>query len=358
MGVLPCGDLLDLNDCSVTEWKNLIKLADDIRLNPRDYVHRCEGQVLATLFYEPSTRTQMSFQAAMLRLGGQIIGFDNPVNSSVSKGETLMDTMRIVSNYADIIVVRHPQEGAARAASLYARCPVINAGDGGHLHPTQTLTDLVTLSTVKGRMTGLRIGVCGDLKYGRTVHSLLKAMSRFEGNRFYLISTPELSVPDYCKEILDAAGCPYEEVNALDDCIAELDVLYMTRIQQERFATLEAYEKQRGVFVLTRDKLKKARSDLAILHPLPRVDEIDPAIDDDPRALYFTQARLGMFGRMALILRMLEDDITIHSARDYQTITADCSNPRCITHMEKYLPHHVCKDESGHDICLYCEEKC
>ncbi|HCC00703.1 MAG TPA: aspartate carbamoyltransferase [Ruminococcaceae bacterium] len=354
---MACGNLLDLNDCSVEEWIGLINLANDIYVNPRDYIHRCDGRVLATLFYEPSTRTQMSFQAAMLRLGGQIIGFDNPVNSSVSKGETLMDTMQIVSNYADIMVIRHPQEGAARAASLYSTSPVINAGDGGHLHPTQTLTDLVTLSMTKGTLSGLHIGVCGDLKYGRTVHSLLKAMSRFPGNRFTFISTPELALPAYCKNLLNAAGCPFEEVPSIEDCIGDLELLYMTRIQAERFSSKEAYEKQRGVFILTEEKMKAARSNLAVLHPLPRVDEIEAAVDRDPRALYFTQAKLGMYGRMALILRMLEDDIVIHSERDYRLTENSCPNPHCITHLERKLPHNVCKGQDGEDICLYCETK-
>ena len=355
---LPCGDLLDLNDCRVEDWLGLIKLAEDIRQNPGDYAHRLDGRLLATLFYEPSTRTQMSFQAAMLRLGGQIIGFDNPVNSSVSKGESLADTMRIVGSYADLIVVRHPLEGAARAASLYAGCPVINAGDGGHLHPTQTLTDLITLSAAKGRLEGLAIGVCGDLKYGRTVHSLLKAMSRFPGNRFYLISTPELAVPDYCKKLLDAAGCPYEDVPSLEACIDRLDVLYMTRIQQERFASREAYEAQKGVFVLDTEKMKRAKPDLAVLHPLPRVDEIAPEVDADPRALYFQQARFGMFGRMALMLRMLEDDIHIRSKRETQPAQGGCCNPRCITHTEKGLPQLACRDDEGQAVCYYCEGRC
>lgn len=354
---MPTGNLIDLNDCTVDEWLELIKLAEDIRLNPRDYMHRCEGRIMATLFYEPSTRTQMSFQAAMLRLGGQIIGFDNPVNSSVSKGESLKDTVRIVSGYSDVIVMRHPQEGAAKAASLYSLCPIVNAGDGGHLHPTQTLTDLVTLSTVKGRLSDMTIGLCGDLKYGRTVHSLIKAMSRFEGNRFILISTPELSVPHYIKEILDASGCTWREAHTLEECIGELDVLYMTRIQRERFATPEEYEKQRGVFVLDTAKLRKARTDMAILHPLPRVDEIEVAIDEDSRALYFQQAAYGMYARMALILKMLDGDFHVADGPATVVNPKACGNPRCITHTERRLPHLYKTEPDGRLSCLYCDER-
>ena len=347
--------LIDLNDCTVEEWDNLVHLALDIREHPRTYMHCCDGKVMATLFYEPSTRTQMSFQAAMLRLGGQIIGFDNPMNSSVSKGETLRDTMRIISGYSDVIAMRHPEEGAPKAASLYAGCPVINAGDGGHLHPTQTLTDLVTLTAVKGRLDGLTVGLCGDLKYGRTVHSLLKAMSRFPGNRFYLIATPELAVPDYVRHILKVAGTPYREVRTLDECIGELDVLYMTRIQQERFVSKADYEKQKGVYVLDREKLSHARPDMSILHPLPRVDEITADIDDDPRALYFRQAGYGMYARMALILRILEGKFRIEAGPATREEAMPCSNPRCITHFEKYLPHLYKTEADGSLACAYCD---
>lgn len=349
------GSLIDLNDCTVEEWMELVRLAGEIRSNPRAFMHRCDGRIMATLFYEPSTRTQMSFQAAMLRLGGQIIGFDNPVNSSVSKGETLRDTVRIVSGYSDVIVMRHPKEGAAKAASLYAGCPIVNAGDGGHLHPTQTLTDLVTLSSVKHRLEGLSVGLCGDLKFGRTVHSLIKALSRFPGNKFYLIATPELAVPEYIRGILQASGCAYEEVRTLDECIGDLDVLYMTRIQQERFATREAYEKQKGVYVLTVDKLRRARPDMAILHPLPRVDELDAAIDDDPRALYFTQAGFGMYARMALILRILDGTLRVDPAAPQET-PHGCANPRCISHFETYLPRLAKPDGRGAMACVYCDE--
>lgn len=347
--------LIDLNDCTAREWSELIRLAADIRLNPADYLGRLRGRVMATLFYEPSTRTQMSFQAAMLRLGGQIIGFDNPVNSSVSKGETLKDTIRIVSGYSDLIVIRHPLEGAAKAASLYSLCPIVNAGDGGHLHPTQTLTDLTTLMSEKGTLTGHTIGLCGDLRYGRTVHSLIRAMCLLGGCKFILISTPELSVPPYVKAIMNRSGCEYSEAATLEECIGDLDVLYMTRIQRERFSTPEAYERQRGVFVLDGAKLRRAKPTLTVLHPLPRVDEITTEVDGDPRAAYFRQAANGMYARMALILKMLEDDIDI-SLPETAESGFDCPNPRCITHAEHYLPHLTKSDGEGGRGCAYCDE--
>jgi aspartate carbamoyltransferase catalytic subunit len=348
--------LIDLNDCSVVEWNELIRLAEDIRLNPADYLSRCRGHIMATLFYEPSTRTQMSFQAAMLRLGGQIIGFDNPVNSSVSKGETLKDTIRIVSGYSDVIVMRHPKEGAAKAASLCSLCPIVNAGDGGHLHPTQTLTDLVTLSNEKGGLTGLAIGLCGDLRYGRTVHSLIKAMCKIGGNKFVLVSTPELSVPQYIKDIMDKSGCEYCEANTLEECIGDLDVLYMTRIQRERFASPEQYERQKGVFVLDRAKMKKAKADLVVMHPLPRVDEIEIEIDEDPRAAYFRQAANGMYARMALILKIIDGNIEISQPAITQDMSHTCHNPRCITQQEHYLNHYFKTDTMGGIACAYCDE--
>ncbi|MBE6886366.1 MAG: aspartate carbamoyltransferase, partial [Ruminococcaceae bacterium] len=297
------GNLIDLNDLPISEWNRIIALAQEIIKRPELYSEKCYGKILATLFYEPSTRTQMSFQTAMLKLGGRIIGFDDPQNSSVSKGESLKDTITIVSNYADMIVLRHPNEGAARAASLYASCPVINAGDGGHLHPSQTLTDLLTLSVEKGRLTDLVVGICGDLVNGRTVHSLIKALSCYRGNSFVLISTPNLRVPSYIKDIMSAAGCPFTEVDSLSEAIPMLDVLYMTRIQRERFTSEEEYLREKDVYRLDREKLMSARSDLRILHPLPRVDEIAIEVDDDPRAAYFRQASYGVYARMALLIR-------------------------------------------------------
>jgi aspartate carbamoyltransferase catalytic subunit len=346
--------LIDFNNLSIQEWNELINLASNIQKNPLHYMHKCEGKILATLFYEPSTRTQMSFHSAMLRLGGQVIGFDNPVNSSVSKGESLKDTIRIVSGYSDILVIRNPLEGSAKAASLYSRCPVVNAGDGGHLHPSQTLTDIVTLSHEKGRLTDLKIGLCGDLKFGRTVHSLIKAMARYEGNSFYLISTPELALPNYIKDEIKGK---YQEFNSLEGCIDQLDVLYMTRIQQERFASTLEYENQRSVYILDKQKLSKAKKDLAVLHPLPRLDEISNEVDDDPRALYFKQAEYGMYARMALIIRMIEDS-SYSKVEELGEVKAEttCSNPKCITKSEKYLPH-LRSSKNDSLSCEYCDGK-
>ena len=277
--ISPYPHLIDLNDYPVSWWKQVVDLGEQIKNHPEIYAGACSNKIMATLFYEPSTRTQMSFQTAMLRLGGRLIGFDNPANSSVSKGETLKDTTKIVSGYADILVMRHPVAGAAKAAALSADCPVINAGDSGHLHPTQTLTDLLTLQCEKGRLDHLTIGLCGDLINGRTVHSLLKAMSCFEGNHFILISTPELGLPSYVKDILNASNCDFEEVSSLEEALPKLDVLYMTRIQQERFASREEYLAQKDTYILTTKKMQAAKKDLIVLHPLPRVDEIEVALD-------------------------------------------------------------------------------
>ena len=346
--------LLDLSDFSRTEWEEIIHLAGDISRDMDSFYGVCRGKILATLFYEPSTRTQMSFQTAMLRLGGRIIGFDNPANSSVAKGETIKDTVRVVSGYADIIAMRHPVAGSAKAASLYSRVPIINAGDGGHLHPTQTLTDLVTLQSEKGTLSGLCIGVCGDLKNGRTVHSLVKAMARFQ-NTFVLISTPNLSIPPYIKDYLAASGCIYREVDNLAEAMPMLDVLYMTRIQRERFESAEEYEKQRGVFVLDMPKMELGKKDLVVLHPLPRVDEIAQEVDDDPRAKYFEQTEYGLFARMALIMKMLEKQTkqlpVTGKSEPYQ-----CSNPRCITCSETYLPRFFRKN-GDLLVCEYCDER-
>ena len=347
--------LIDLSDLTPDEWEDITALACDIRGHLDDYYGTCRGRILATLFYEPSTRTQMSFQTAMLRLGGRIIGFDNPANSSVAKGETLKDTVRVVSGYADIIAMRHPVAGAAFAASLYSRVPVINAGDGGHLHPPQTLTDLVTLRNEKGTFSGLCIGLCGDLKNGRTVHSLIKAMAHFPDNRFVLISTPDLGVPSYIKDFLSAAGCRYEEADNLMEAMPQLDVLYMTRIQQERFASAEEYERQKGVYVLDKEKMARGKKDLVVLHPLPRVDEITQEVDDDPRAKYFEQTEYGLYARMALIARMLEG-----SGKRLDPVPRgmehECSNPQCITRREPYAPH-LFRKQGDLLVCRYCDER-
>ena len=298
----------------------------------------------------------MSFQTAMLRLGGTIIGFDNPQTSSVAKGENLKDTTKIVSGYSDVLVIRHPVAGAAKAAALTADCPVINAGDGGHLHPTQTLTDLLTLKCEKGRLSGLTVGLCGDLLNGRTVHSLCKALSCYPDNHFILISTKELSMPSYIKDYIRAHGGTFEETASLEDAIPKLDMLYMTRIQRERFASIEEYEAQKDTYILTPKKMKLASPEMIVLHPLPRVDEIEMAVDDDPRALYFKQAKYGMYVRMALILTMLQ------SHRKTQLLTGQthpgitCQNPKCITCQEPYLPKSF--TGSGTTLtCEYCDER-
>lgn len=349
-------NLIDLEAVSTEQIDKIIKKAKKIMQSPADFRHACDGKILATLFYEPSTRTQMSFQTAMLKLGGRTIGFDNPMNSSVSKGENLKDTITIVGGYADIIAIRHPIEGTAKAASLYAGVPVVNCGDGGHLHPTQTLTDLVTLSCEKGRLDNLKIGVCGDLLNGRTVHSLIKTLSKYENNSFVLISTEELSVPLYVIDILEKNGCKYEISHSLADSISDLDMLYMTRIQRERFKSEEDYRAQKNVFVLDREKLNKAKDDMIILHPLPRVNEITVDIDDDPRALYFKQAQYGMYGRMALILLLLQDEDFMIYNKTPQICEHRCKNPKCITQQEEYLPNLSYK-KMGMQMCEFCDKR-
>lgn len=350
-------NVIDLEEISKDKLKRVIDLACKIKENPGQYSESCRGKILATLFYEPSTRTQMSFQAAMMRLGGSTLGFDNPMNSSVSKGESLKDTVKIISGYADIIAMRHPVEGAAKAASLYSDVPVINAGDGGHLHPTQTLTDLVTLYNEIGRLDHLKIGLCGDLKYGRTVHSLIKTMRHYEGNEFILISTKDLEVPGYIKSILKASGCKYTELNSLSEAMPLLDVLYMTRIQKERFSSEEEYNKQSGVFVLDTEKLSLAKSTLKILHPLPRVDEIATEVDSDPRAVYFKQAVYGMYARMALIYLMLKEPVEFRISKPpVENKIHKCSNPNCITNKETYLPNSF-KNSGDMLTCLYCDSR-
>ncbi len=348
--------LIDLDDLHPRYWDKLITLAGDISRNPSDYYGRLEGKIMATLFYEPSTRTQMSFQTAMFRLGGKVIGFDDPQNSSVAKGESFKDTISVMSAYADILVIRHPSEGSAKAASIYSNCPVINAGDGGHLHPTQTLTDLVTLKYERGRLHDLVIGVCGDLKNGRTVHSLIKAMSQFKNNRFVLISTEQLRIPSYLRTILDANGVPYQEVFSLEDAISELDVLYMTRIQKERFSSEEEYKREKNVYTLDPEKLDRAKFVLKIMHPLPRVDEITNEVDSDPRAIYFRQARYGIFARMALILMLFDGSIPYLPAPYAHLGDIPCQNAHCITRAETYLPH-LYSGTSDMLECRYCNSR-
>ena len=298
--------LLDTTDLSVSEIDDIIALADDIIENKKEYSKICEGKQLATLFFEPSTRTRLSFESAMLSLGGSVLGFSEANTSSASKGETVEDTVRVVSGYADIIAMRHPVEGAPKVASSASLVPVINAGDGGHSHPTQTMTDLLTIHREKGRFSNLTIGLCGDLKFGRTVHSLVKAMCRYPNIRFVLISPKELSVPDYIKtDYLEANGIPYFETEKMEDVMPQLDILYMTRVQRERFFSEDEYLKHKDAFILDNSKLKNAKSDLTVMHPLPRVNEIVKEVDSDSRARYFEQARNGKFIRMALIITLL-----------------------------------------------------
>ena len=299
--------LIDIKDLSVEEIDELINVAKDIMANKEKYAKKCEGKKLATLFYEPSTRTRLSFEAAMLDLGGNVLGFSSANTSSASKGETVEDTVRMVGGYADIIAMRHPKEGAPYVASMKAEVPIINAGDGGHCHPTQTLTDLLTIHCEKHRLSDLTIGICGDLKFGRTVHSLITAMSRYSNIKIVLISPDELKLPDYVKtDVLEKHHMEYVETNNMEEYMSELDILYMTRVQQERFFNEEDYIRLKDYYILNEEKLENAKKDLCIMHPLPRVNEIAVEVDDDPRACYFKQAKYGKFIRMALILKLLE----------------------------------------------------
>ena len=302
--------LIDIKDLSVNEIDELIKVAKDIIANPVKYQDKCNHKKLATLFFEPSTRTRLSFESAMMELGGNVIGFSSASSSSTAKGESVSDTIRTVGCYSDIIAMRHPKEGAALVASSKSTVPVINAGDGGHYHPTQTLTDLLTISCEKNRLGNLTIGLCGDLKFGRTVHSLITAMSRYTGIKFVLISPEELQIPEYIKqEILDKNGIEYIETNDIETHMNKLDILYMTRVQKERFFNEEDYLRLKDYYILNNTKLTNAKSDLCIMHPLPRVNEISVEVDDDPRACYFKQVRYGKYIRMALILKMLGIDV-------------------------------------------------
>lgn len=299
--------LIDIKDLSVQEIDGLIQCAEDIINDPSKYSQVCYGKKLATLFFEPSTRTRLSFEAAMLDLGGSVLGFSSAETSSASKGESVADTTRVVGCYADIIAMRHPKEGAPLAAAMKSYIPIINAGDGGHNHPTQTLTDLLTIKTEKGRLDSFTIGFCGDLKFGRTVHSLISALSRYKNIKYVFISPPELKLPDYIKtDVLDALGLEYTEIERMDEVLPDLDILYMTRVQKERFFNEADYIRLKDTYIFNEEKLKLAKDDLSILHPLPRVNEISPSIDDDPRACYFRQARNGKFIRMALIMKLLE----------------------------------------------------
>ena len=353
--------LISILDFSVEELDQLIATAEDIAAHPQKYQDACAHKTLATLFFEPSTRTRLSFEAAMLELGGNVLGFSEAGSSSAAKGESVADTAKTVSNYANIIAMRHPKEGAPYVASRAATIPVINAGDGGHQHPTQTLADLLTIHREMGTLHNLTIGLCGDLKYGRTVHSLIEAMSRYENIRFVLISPKELMLPDYVRVgVLDKHGIPYTEVTSLEDAIPELDVLYMTRIQRERFDDPAEYERLKDSYVLTAEKMTLAKENMAVLHPLPRVNEISVKVDDDPRAAYFRQTLNGKYMRMALILKLLEE-----AKRNPIRETIDCSgwvydkvchNAKCICQTEQELPM-AAKQVEGTYRCVYCEQK-
>ena len=293
-------------DLTTQEIDELLALADRIIEDPQAFAHKCDGKILATLFFEPSTRTRLSFESAMLSLGGKVLGFSSANSSSAAKGESVADTVRTVECYADIIAMRHPKEGAATVAASKVDCLLINAGDGGHQHPTQTLTDLLTIHRLKGHLNNLTVGLCGDLKFGRTVHSLIRAMMRYENIKFVLVSPKELQVPDYIRDDLVRSGYEFEEVERLEDAIGKMDILYMTRVQRERFFNEEDYIRLRDSYILDNEKMKLAKQDMIVMHPLPRVNEISVEVDDDPRAAYFRQAKFGRFVRMALILKMLE----------------------------------------------------
>lgn len=356
--------LIDPTDLSPRELDEIINLALDIISRPEHYSQACKGRKLATLFYEPSTRTRLSFTSAMMELGGNVIGFSDAMNSSVSKGETVADTTKVISCFADIIAMRHSVEGAPLVSALNASIPVINAGDGSHAHPTQTLTDLLTIRREIGRLDNITVGFCGDLRFGRTVHSLIKALSRFKGVKVVLIAPDQLRLPDYMKEeVCEKNGVPYTEVNSMEEVMGDLDVLYMTRVQKERFLDEDDYDRVKDCFVLTRDKLSKAKPEMRVLHPLPRVNEISVDVDDDPRAAYFRQVKNGKYVRMALILKLLE--WSMDPAKEQRLLPDGtvpnryrCSNPKCISNVEKvetlFRPDAA---NPGQYRCVYCESK-
>ncbi len=350
--------IIDIDELSVEELDKIIKRACDIMENPKKYSRVCEGKKLATLFYEPSTRTRFSFEAAMMELGGNVLGFSSASSASVSKGESVSDTAKVISCYADIIAMRHPYEGAPLVAAESASIPLINAGDGGHAHPTQTLADLLTIYREHGRLNNMVIGLCGDLKYGRTVHSLIKAMIRYEGVSFVLISPRELSLPAYIKtEVLEKNNVTFAETTSLEEAIPKLDILYMTRIQRERFDDLDEYERLKDSYILTKSKLAAAKESMSVLHPLPRVNEISVDVDDDSRACYFKQALYGKFMRMSLILSLLEGSAgTIRekvTAQDKKK--PKCRNPKCISQIEQELPQRFKIGTDACTRCAYCD---
>ena len=355
--------LIDIVDFSVEELQQLLDTACDIIENPDKYAESCKHKKLATLFFEPSTRTRLSFEAAMWELGGSVIGFSEASSSSAAKGESVSDTAKMISCYADIMAMRHPKEGAPYIAAKAASIPVINAGDGGHCHPTQTLADLLTIYREHGHFDGLTVGCCGDLKYGRTVHSLISALSRYKNVKIVLISPEELKLPEYMKEeVLEAKGMEYVETTSLEDAMPSLDVLYMTRIQRERFDDPAAYERLKNSYILTTDKLETAKESMRILHPLPRVNEISVKVDNDPRAAYFRQALNGKYMRMALILKLLDEakkGVQMQEETDVLVDKLYCDNPRCITSCEQEIEHVYkrCEGEPNVYRCIYCEAK-
>ena len=350
--------VIDITDISGEELDKIIKTAYDIIKSPAKYSEKCRGKKLATLFFEPSTRTRLSFEAAMYELGGNVIGFSDADSSSVVKGESLADTAKVIGCYADVIAMRHPKDGAALLASMHAGVPLINAGDGAHCHPTQTLADLLTIYRAKGGFDGITVGFCGDLKFGRTVHSLINALARYKGVKAVLISPPELKLPDYIKEgVMARAGMEYEEAGSIEEAISRLDVLYMTRIQRERFGDSDGITALDEAFKLNAAKMKSAKSDMCVLHPLPRVDEIDTDVDGDPRAKYFEQVKNGKYMRMSLILHLLE-----HADKECADYVSDapgliCRNERCITHSERTAKQLFTRCGNGVYKCLYCESE-
>ncbi len=352
-------NLVDILDLSVAEIDRLMETAEDISSHPEKYEDAMKHKTLATLFFEPSTRTRLSFETAMLSLGGNAVGFSDAGTSSATKGETLADTIEVVSGYADLIAMRHPREGAPYVAIAHSSVPIINAGDGGHFHPTQTLADLLTVKREKGRLDHLKIGFCGDLKYGRTVHSLISAMARYEGTELVLISPPELALPDFVmKETVKAQGIPCTVSTSLEAVIGDLDVLYMTRVQKERFADLAEYERLKDSYVLDGKKLGMAKPETIVLHPLPRVNEITTDVDRDSRACYFKQTRNGKLMRMALILKLMAERDSADAERQRGTTVAGawhCSNPHCVTGSERSLPSRFYRDGNGTVRCGYCD---
>lgn len=354
--------LIDPLYLSVQETEELLDLADDICENMDKYSHKCDGKILATLFFEPSTRTRLSFESAMLRLGGKVLGFSSASSSSASKGESVADTVRVIDCYADIIAMRHPKEGTAFRAAQYSTKPVINAGDGGHHHPTQTLTDLMTIRRRHGRLDNLVVGFCGDLKYGRTVHSLVKALSRYKGNHFVFISPKELEIPRYIiEEYLSKSECTFEEITDLSNAMPKLDILYMTRIQRERFDDIEEYERLKNSYILSPKQMNLANEKMAVLHPLPRVNEITLEVDDDERAKYFEQAGNGVYVRMALIMSLLgmgKLDINKKEENNDVVVHMDCccKNNKCITNIEDETKPVFVKGENGRVRCKFCDQ--